>query len=212
MRILFVISISVFGILACNSHQSKTNYAEIDTAKVEDIIDTVVIQDTDIITDTISICLPYPNDTFFSLKLKNFKTNDTINTVYYDEIYWYLITNLDSIAPKHVIEKTMAYDEYEMITKWEQHFTKDINYVKYEGIESGTTTYLFSHCKNKAEFFKTIAPIIEFQKLDSTYYNPEMSWNYDSTQYESIEGEAGCYYEIKKDSVENYMLEWYCGC
>ena len=39
-----------------------------------------------------------------------------------------------------------------------------------------------------------------------------MSWNSDSTAYEPIDGEAGCYYEIKLDSVKNYMLEWYCGC
>lgn len=146
---------------------------------------------------------------FLDLKANNFRTNDTINPKYYDEVYWYLITNLDSVAPKNIIEKQMVYDEYEMITKWEHYFTNDVHYVHHELVEGGSNIFIYTHYKNKAEFFKTISVILEPQQLDSIYYNPEMFWSKDSTRFEPIEQGVGCYYEIKKDSVKNYMLNWY---
>ena len=215
MKSIIFCAILMLSLIACNSNTTENKYAEIESTQIDTNamhIDSVQNNDTITIVDTTSICLPYPNDEFFSLKQNYFKIDDTTTNYAYDEVYWYLITNLDSLESRQIIEKQMVFDEYEMITKWSQRFSNEVTYSKHEYVESGVRTYLYTHCKNKVVFFQTISPIIEFQELDSTYYNPEMSWNKDSTRYEPISQEAGCYYEIKKDSVENYMLEWYCGC
>jgi len=207
MKITLLLIIAVFGFYACSSLQSETSYAEIEKSVIEESTDSLIIQKIEITIDTISICLPYPNDEFFSLKATNFSTNDTINILYYDDIYWYLITNLDSIDSKKILGINKDTE-----TLWGQHFTNDVYIIQDSRLETGSETHLYTHCKDKQAFFNTINSIILWQELDSTYHNPNMSWNKDSTFYEPIDGGAGCYYEIKKDSVENYMLEWYCGC
>lgn len=125
----------------------------------------------------------------------------------------------------------------ELLSKKSEGFDTDIRYLESHFIEIGLRQYekdsLFGDSINWSQKFEGGISItykradsglnyrITFPNYDKKeilkfmkwfYDSKDNKWNKDSTEYSPTEGDAGCYYQIKKDSLDQYVIDYYCGC
>lgn len=167
--------------------------------------------DTFAATHNNQTCLPQVSQRFLIWKesdsLAILKTDDE-NKFIQDEIYFYLITHLDSVGAKKIIRREDFYGPVE----WEQEFENGISYRYIKYPEVGAAGVLQTSCYDKKEFMQVIYPVIEYRSHCDNCDNPTYIWKDDYTKYEPTEIIPGCYYEINQHDSSFIQLEWYCGC
>lgn len=167
--------------------------------------------DTSLVTHENEFCLPSASQRFLSWKESDslifLELNNEKNFIH-DEIYFYLITHLDSAGTKKIIRADDFYGPIE----WEQEFKNGISYRYIRHPEIGNAGILQTTCTDKKDFIQVIQPVIVYRSSCENCDNPTYSWNKDSTRYEPTEVVPGCYYEIKQNDQNFISLEWYCGC
>jgi hypothetical protein len=138
---------------------------------------------------------PLPTDTI----LKQYPSND--------QGYLYLITSFDSLSSKIYTEYYEVRGEEEnnasIPCAWKQSFKSGMTYSVSACDESGSDYTIHTSCPDK----KSLVHL-----ADIIFHDSRNTWNEDSSKYEPIDKEAGCYYSIEKNDVGNYDIKYYCGC
>lgn len=201
---LYVALLSMLLQACCGCHNQKTKH----TLSISELsIDSLNsnLQTLRIIPE-IPKCLPVPGAEFFNfLKTINFDSGrPETGDFSIDVFYVYLSIHFDSISEKQV-EKV---DPYWGPVEWNQTFSNDILYYHRDFVEIGSSGEIQTHCSERSDFYNVFTELIEFNQPEST----KAFWKHDSTSYEPVNNDVGCYYKIGTDSLGFYWLKWYCGC
>lgn len=116
----------------------------------------------------------------------------------YDKDQLYLSKYIKADGAKDFIKDTLFGDEFSFIQK----FKGDI-VMTYQGVESGVLGHITFPGYRKKELIKFV---------NWFYKVLENDWDKDSSNYYPTDEGAGCYYTIDKDSLNQYFIEYYCGC
>lgn len=212
-----LIYLSACLFFACSSSNTEDTSIQKDTATapMQDTVNT--LSTTDSITPDINWDEP---DMLKLAKLKEY-TADWDNTYFplpspsmlkrYSQIdpgYLYVARNFDSLYAKRTTgyygdEKEHSDSHSLTECSWEQEFKTDIWYTNSTCSESGEEVVIHTNCPDKKVLVRLV---------DILYHATENSWNADSSKYEPIEQEAGCYFEVKKNENNGYDIKYYCGC
>jgi hypothetical protein len=119
-------------------------------------------------------------------------------TVAADRGYLYLINSFDSLSSKISTEKERSAGSP---CSWKQEFKSGITYSTSTCAESGTTYIMHTSCPDKHALVSIV---------DIIFQNDVNDWNSDSTRYEPILENAGCYYSIEQNTDGNYDLKYSC--
>lgn len=125
-----------------------------------------------------------------------------------DPGYLYLTHNFDSLHAKRFTQyhETTGMEEDELNTipcAWVQQFKTDITYTMYTCNDGGESISIRTKCPDKKVLVRLI---------DILYHDTENAWNSDSSQYNPIKQEAGCYYTIEENDAGGYDISYICGC
>ena len=112
----------------------------------------------------------------------------------------YLKKYIGEISMPKVIKR---YSESQKACKMIYSFKNGIKYTKDECSEAGSNVKITFPNYSKEELIKYI----------EWFFKSEWNvWNKNKTLYQpKIDGDAGCYIEIKQNNNE-YYIEYYCGC
>jgi len=115
-----------------------------------------------------------------------------------DRGYLYLINSFDSLSSKISTEKERSAGPP---CSWKQEFKSGITYSTSSCAESGTSYIIHTSCADKNALVRIV---------DIIFQNDVNDWNSDSTRYEPILENAGCYYSIEQNTDGNYDIRYSC--
>ncbi|MBN4071008.1 hypothetical protein JYT72_00730, partial [Crocinitomix catalasitica] len=163
-----------------------------------------------LIKDKFSSCLPMPDSAYLKWRDDPSKEDDLKMKYRGCQVYYYLVTHLDTIAEKKIIQARVRWGE----EIWEQEFENGVSY-RFSNVGSGQVGSLKTCCTNRSLFLRVMAAVIliTYEK-ELAEARPEINhiWKADSSRYEPIGQEAGCYYKVKREKDSTMSMNWYCGC
>jgi hypothetical protein len=130
--------------------------------------------------------LPAPDNEFFT----KYKEDNELEFRYLEEYF-------GKLEERQYRKDPMIGDS----VNWIQRFKGGIS-IDHAGADSGTKVRIAFPGYDKAEILKFMKWFCE---------SPDNSWDSGEEKYSPVEGDAGCYYEIGKDTL-GYFIDYYCGC